>query len=94
MCEVLLECEVLLKKVLYLIYFMCFIMLYLFYLCFVWLICLGLFIYDYLVKWEILEGLEFVYFNVDSLLKDIIKCGFEYLDCIVDDVCLVVVNVI
>ena len=92
--EALLEREVLLKKAPHLIHPMRFIMPHLPYLRPAWLIRSGLFIYDYLAKRETLEGSELVHFNVDSPLKDTIKRGFEYSDCIVDDARLVVVNAI
>lgn len=91
--EVLVECEVLLKMVLYIVFLMCFCLLYCLYLCLVWMICIGLFMYDYLGKCISLLGLIGLCFGVNLVLKLEIKCGFEYFDCWVDDVCLVFVNV-
>lgn len=57
------------------------------------MICIGLFLYDYLVKWELLFGFWLIKFDSIDLLKlEIIK-GFEYLDGWVDDVCLVILIV-
>lgn len=58
------------------------------------MICVGLFFYDYFGKCEKLFVLCGLCFIGSSLLKVEICCGFEYFDCVVDDVCLVVFNVI
>lgn len=91
--EVLVECEVLLKMVLYIVFLMCFCLLYCLYLCLVWMICIGLFMYDYFGKCISLFSFIGVWFGVDLVFKLEIVCGFEYFDCWVDDVCLVLVNV-
>lgn len=67
--EVLVECEVFLKKVLYIVMLMCFCLLYCFFLCLVWMICVGLFFYDNLGKCIFL----FVSYKVNLKVGSVIK---------------------
>ena len=60
-----------------------------------WLIRLGLFFYDNIIKRKYLPPSKSITFNVDSdtnPLKENIKNGFEYSDCSVQDARLVVLN--
>lgn len=93
--EALAEREILLAKAPHIIRPMRFVMPYRPHLRPAWLIRVGLFFYDYLGKREVLEGSNSVTFNIqDSPLQDDIHRGFEYADCAVDDVRLVVLNAI
>ncbi|GGW61259.1 glycerol-3-phosphate dehydrogenase [Alishewanella tabrizica] len=58
----------------------------------VWMIRLGLFLYDHLAKREKLHGSRKIIFGADSPLEAAIKVGFEYADGWVDDSRLVVLN--
>lgn len=58
----------------------------------VWMIRLGLFLYDNLAKREKLHGSRKITFGADSPLNPIIKVGFEYADGWVDDARLVILN--
>lgn len=91
--EALVEREVLLKMVSYIVFSMRFRLLYRSYLRSAWMIRIGLFMYDYLGKRISLSGLIGLRFGVNLVLKSEIKRGFEYFDCWVDDVRLVFVNV-
>ena len=60
-----------------------------------WLIRLGLFFYDNIIKRKYLPSSKSITFNVDSdtnPLKENIKIGFEYSDCSVQDARLVILN--
>ena len=57
-----------------------------------WMIRAGLFLYDNLGKREKLPASRSLRFGDDSPLKPIIRRGFEYSDCWVDDARLVVLN--
>ncbi|UAJ65643.1 glycerol-3-phosphate dehydrogenase [Candidatus Schneideria nysicola] len=58
-----------------------------------WLIRMGLFIYDHLVKRTSLPASNQCFFNQDSsILKPDITKGFQYSDCWVDDARLVIIN--
>lgn len=60
-----------------------------------WLIRIGLLLYDFLGKREILPKSRFLRFiPQQSPLKDEIRKGFEYFDCWVDDARLVVLNAV
>lgn len=58
----------------------------------VWMIRIGLFLYDHLAKREKLHGSRKIRFTADSPLESSIKVGFEYADGWVDDARLVVLN--
>jgi glycerol-3-phosphate dehydrogenase len=61
----------------------------------VWLLRLGLFLYDHLARRKRLEGSHMVTLSGDALgapLRDIYRVGFTYADCWVDDSRLVVLN--
>ncbi|TLG77989.1 glycerol-3-phosphate dehydrogenase [Methylocystis sp. B8] len=61
----------------------------------VWLLRLGLFLYDHLARRKRLEGSHMVTLAGDALgapLRDIYRVGFTYADCWVDDSRLVVLN--
>ena len=63
----------------------------------IWLIRLGLFLYDFLAGRRKLKKSEAVDFNVSKLgdpLKDSYSKGFEYSDCWVEDSRLVVLNAV
>lgn len=62
-----------------------------------WQLRLGLFIYDMLGGAKILPGAQSVALNKDETgtpLKEVFRKGFEYSDCCVDDVRLVVLNAV
>lgn len=58
----------------------------------VWMIRLGLFMYDHLAKREKLHGSRKIRFGTDSPLNPSITVGFEYADGWVDDARLVILN--
>jgi glycerol-3-phosphate dehydrogenase len=58
----------------------------------VWMIRLGLFMYDHLAKREKLHGSRKIRFGADSPLNPSITVGFEYADGWVDDARLVILN--
>ncbi|MFO1123947.1 MAG: glycerol-3-phosphate dehydrogenase [Methylocystis sp.] len=61
----------------------------------VWLLRLGLFLYDHLARRKRLEGSQMVKLSGDALgapLRDIYRVGFTYADCWVDDSRFVVLN--
>ena len=61
----------------------------------VWLLRLGLFIYDHLARRKQLEASHMVTLSQDALgapLRDAYRVGFTYADCWVDDSRLVVLN--
>lgn len=61
----------------------------------VWMLRLGLFLYDHLARRKRLEGSHMVSLKGDALgapLRDIYSVGFTYADCWVDDSRLVVLN--
>lgn len=63
----------------------------------VWIIRLGLFLYDFLAGRKKIQKSKKVDFNISKKgdpLKDIYKTGFEYSDCSVDDSRLVVLNAV
>ena len=63
----------------------------------VWLIRLGLFLYDHLGKRETLPGCRRIDLRNDpegAIIRDEFRTGFEYSDCWVDDARLVVLNAI
>ncbi|MGJ0396443.1 MAG: glycerol-3-phosphate dehydrogenase [Methylocystis sp.] len=61
----------------------------------VWMLRLGLFLYDHLARRKRLEGSHMVSLAGDALgapLRDVYRVGFTYADCWVDDSRLVVLN--
>ena len=61
----------------------------------VWMLRLGLFLYDHLARRKRLEGSHMVKLTGDALgapLRDAYRVGFTYADCWVDDARLVVLN--
>lgn len=90
--ESLKEREILLSKAPHIIWPMRFVLPYRSHLRPIWLIRMGLFVYDHLAKREKLSGSKHVYFNQDSPFNSAITHGFEYSDCAVDDARLVILN--
>lgn len=92
--EALAEREILLKKAPHLVKEMRFCLPHRPFLRPAWMIRSGLFLYDHLGKRTTLAPCRQVNLENSGLLKEEIKIGFEYSDCIVDDARLVLLNVL
>ncbi len=95
--ESLIEREILLRKAPHLIWPLSFVLPYQSHLRPIWMIRLGLFLYDHLAKRSILPDSKYLTLNNTSYfepLKPQYTKGFMYPDCAVDDARLVIANAI